>query len=91
LFSWHSDPRNLHVWWADRRLMSFGEFVERFQKRLKGLIGHICITELTQGEEPARAGAIFTYNTDMVDRFNYICSYLAPEHSAQGIESEAAI
>lgn len=36
IFKWQSNMENLHMWWADRRVMSYDEFVDDFHRRVKG-------------------------------------------------------
>lgn len=91
LFLWHSDLRNMHLWWADRNILSYEEFVEDLQRRLKTFIQLILMIDVEQGEEgdPVTAGMIYTYNTNLVDRYVYLCVYLVPEYTAKGIGPEA--
>jgi hypothetical protein len=39
-FRWMSDTRNLHLWWADREILSFDQFVDDFRRRDRGFFGH---------------------------------------------------
>lgn len=89
LFLWHSDTRNLHLWWADRNILSFEEFIEDFQRRLKTFIQTIFMIETVQDTKQVPVGIVYTYNTNLIDRYTYLCIYLSPEHTAKGIGPEA--
>lgn len=89
LFLWHSDPTNLHMWWADRHIQSFEEFANDFQRKLKSLIQTIFVIEVKEGESGNRAGMVYTYNAAWTDRYTYLCVYLSPEYTARRIGPEA--
>ncbi|MDW8226479.1 MAG: GNAT family protein [Anaerolineales bacterium] len=90
LFLWHSDPRSLYLWLADRYISSLEEFVEDFRRLLRTHIQIIFIIELVEeGKGQIPVGMVYTYNTSSVDRYTYLCLYLSPEHTAKGIGPEA--
>jgi len=90
IFLWHSDPQNLYLWFADRHIPSFEEFVEDFRRRLRTYIQIIFIIEIIQDKkEQTPVGMVYTYNTSLIDRYTYLCVYLSPEHTAKGIGPEA--
>lgn len=89
LFQWHSELGGLHLWWADRQLLSFAEFVNDFRQRLGTGAHVIMMVELIGEDRQTPVGVIYTYKTDLNDRYTYLYMYLAPEYTAQGIGPEA--
>ncbi|MCP4522471.1 MAG: GNAT family N-acetyltransferase [Cytophagales bacterium] len=81
IYECQTDLRNLHLWWEDRDLYSYESFVDDFQRRLRRFIHTFCIIE--HNNEPV--GFIYNYNTDFVDKYTYLCVYLKPEATAQGL------
>ena len=91
IFAWQSDLRNLHLWWEDRQILAFDDFVEDFRKRLRGPIQVLFIIELCEEEESEPVGMIYAYNTSFTDGYTYLCIYLTPRHTALGIGPEAGL
>jgi RimJ/RimL family protein N-acetyltransferase len=91
LFQWHSQMGNLAMWWADRQLVSYEEFVDDFQRRLGSLIQVILIVEVAGQECHTPVGMAYSYNTNLIDRYTHLCVYLSPEHTAHGIGPEAGV
>lgn len=89
LFQWHSDVHNLHLWWADRTILSFDEFVDDLRRRLRSHIQTMFMVDMLQDGDAIPVGMTYTYNANMVDRFTYLCVYLSPEHTRKGIGPEA--
>ena len=89
LFLWHSDASSLHLWWPDRYILSFDEFIDDLRKRIRTYIHHIMMVEYTQGNEKSVVGMVYNYNSNTVDRYTYLCVYLPPEYRAQQIGPEA--
>jgi RimJ/RimL family protein N-acetyltransferase len=88
LFEWHSEANNLHLWWANREILTFDQFVEDFQDRLRSSIHIIMIIE-TQDNSPTPVGMTYNYNPNFIDRFTYLCIYLAPQYTGKGLGPEA--
>lgn len=90
VFRWQSNTDNLYLWWADRTVLPFDEFVADFQRRLKGSIHQIFMVDVIESDEKAKTvGMVYNYQTNMVDKFTYLCVYLIPEYTAQGIGTKA--
>lgn len=78
----------MHLWWTDRDIMPFEEFVEDLQRRLRRFIQSIFLIETLDAAEPV--GLIYTYNANLIDRYAYLCVYLAPEYARRGFGPEAS-
>ena len=89
LFFWHSNPANLHLWWADRRILSFDDFVEDFRRRQTSQIHTVLMIDAVIDDTKQTIGMVYNYNTNWVDRYTYLCVYLSPEHTAKGFGPEA--
>jgi RimJ/RimL family protein N-acetyltransferase len=89
LFSWQSDLRNLHLWRTERDILSFEDFADDLRRRLRAFIQVLLMVEVTIDQHAVPVGIVYSYNTDLVDRYTYICVYLTPEFTAQGIGPEA--
>ncbi len=86
LFAWHGDVRNLHLWWADRRILAFDDFVDNLRARLRQRIYTIFLIEPNAIETGvAPMGMVYAYDLDPTDRFAYLCTYLTPDFVGRGI------
>lgn len=86
LFSWHTDARNIHLWWADRHVLSYEQFVEDFRSQFNGFMQAFFMIDYTNGKgDPQPAGLVYTYNTNWIDRYTYLSVYLAPDYTRQQI------
>jgi len=87
IFKWQTDTRQLHLWWADRDILPFEEFVTDLERRLRRFIHTIFIIESINDKKPA--GMVYSYNTSMLDRYTYLCVYLSPEYIRKSMGPEA--
>ncbi len=87
IFEWHSDLRSLHLWWDDREILPYEAFVEDFQRRLRRHIDTLFLIE--NKETKALIGMVYSYNTSLIDKYTYLCIYLIPEATQQGIGAVA--
>lgn len=81
IYDCQTDLRNLHLWWEEKDLLTYEAFVDDFQKKLRRFIHTFCIAEY----KGTPIGFIYNYNTNFVDQYTYICVYLKPEATAQGL------
>lgn len=88
IFRFQTDMRQLYLWWADRDILSFEEFVEDFQRRLRRFIQTIFIIESVN--EKKTVGMIYSYNANLIDRYAYLCVYLSPEYVGKNMGPEAS-
>lgn len=83
LFQWHTDARNIHLWWADRHVLSYEQFVEDFRSQFNGYMQAFFMVDYTDADdETYPIGLVYTYNTNWIDRFTYLAVYLAPDYTA---------
>lgn len=86
-FDWMSDIRNLHLWWADRNILSYNQFVDDFYHRDRSFFGHFfTIAESNASQDnraPSAIGLTYTYNLNYIDKFTYLAVYLVPEKTRQ--------
>lgn len=87
IFNWMYDLRNLHLWWADRTVLSYKQFVEDLNFRLDRFFGHFFVVEDKGTDAQSRSiiGLTYTYNVNYVDHHSYLCVYLIPERTQKGI------
>lgn len=84
LFTWHTDARNIHLWWADRHVLSYEQFVEDFRSQFNGFMQAFFMVDYTDAKGKSQpVGLVYTYNTNWIDRFTYLAVYLSPEFTAQ--------
>ena len=88
IFKFQTDMRQLHLWWADRDILPFEEFVEDLQRRLRRFIQTIFIIESATEKQPV--GIIYSYNANLIDRHAYLCVYLSPEYVGKNMGPEAS-
>lgn len=84
LFLWHTDARNIHLWWADRHVLSYEQFVEDFRSQFNGFMQAFFMVDFEDADgETKPVGLVYTYNTNWIDRFTYLSVYLSPEYTGQ--------
>lgn len=89
IFNWQSDTRQLHLWWADRDIFTYEEFVEDMDRRLRRFIHTIFMIETGDDQNKKPAGLVYNYNTSRIDRYTYLCAYLSPEYIRKRMGPEA--
>lgn len=91
LFVWHSDMRNLHLWWADRRILDYETFLDDLRSRLHGRIHTLFVIEApgARPDEAALMGMVYVYDMNAADGFAYLCIYLVPDFVGRGIGPSA--
>lgn len=87
-FQWMSEKNNHYMWWTDRQLFSYQHFVEDFHHRNRSFFGQFFTVESLEPDselESSIIGLTYTYKVNYIDRFAYICIYLIPEETKQGL------
>ncbi len=69
LFGWHADLSSLHLGWSDRQILSFEEFMGDLHRRLTRLVQVLFIVETASGEGPTPIGMVYTYGTNLIERY----------------------
>lgn len=91
-FNWMSDTRNLHLWWADRDILSYEQFINDFHRRDRGFFGHFfTVQEVASQKENSTSSVIgltYTYNVNYIDKHAYLAVYLIPEKTKQNLGFE---
>jgi ribosomal-protein-alanine N-acetyltransferase len=88
LFKWQSNAESIYMWWA-RRIMTFDEFIEDFQRRLRGFFHQIFMIDYIDDGKPITVGMTFDYQYNPIDKYAYLCIYFIPEYTAKGLGFEA--
>ena len=89
IFEWHFDPRQIHLWWDERHIQSYSEFVEDFDKRLRYFFFTFFIVIRKDEETDIPVGFTYTSRFNSIDRYVYSTMYLTQEHTGLGIGPEA--
>lgn len=82
LFEWHINTQNLHLWFVDRQIKLFEEFLDEFRRKFGRFFHTLFIIQCTESNKPL--GMVYFYNANFVDKIVYICIYLDPQFTAQG-------
>lgn len=85
LFQWHSRADELAMWWTDRKMMAFPDFVEDLEHRLRGSIFIFLMIDKPHEGEAETVGFTYAYQVNLIDRYAYVCTYLTREFTRQGI------
>ena len=89
---WHLDFEQVYLWWDERRLFTYEEFVEDIHKRLRYFFFTffiICYFSDNEGEIPV--GFTYTSRYNAVDRYLYGTIYLSKEYTSMGLGTEAGL
>lgn len=87
LFAWWNDPAMLFLWQHKRRIQSFEEWAQKFERLLNGTIDTFLV--ILEEETGKPIGFVYSYNTNAIDWYTYLCTFVDGEHLSQGCGKEA--
>lgn len=87
IHEWRSDLRYLHLWQAQRRVLSFDEFIPEIESTIRTSI-LLTVVE-TSSNRPV--GIVQAYNVNQVDRWAHLLMFLEPDSWSRGYALEAGI
>ncbi|NPA71647.1 MAG: GNAT family N-acetyltransferase [Gammaproteobacteria bacterium] len=88
---WHLEFEQMHLWWDERRLLSYEEFAEDFDKRLRYFFFTFFVIFYYHDGEETPVGFTYTSRYSAVDRHLYGTMYLTQEYTGRGLGPEAGI
>ena len=89
LYSWHFSTGQIHLWWDERHIRSFDEFVNDFNNKLRYFFFTFFVVVKREHETDIPVGFTYTSRFNPVDRYVYSTMYLDREFTGKGLGIEA--
>lgn len=89
IFSWQTDISDMYLWWEERYVLSYEQFCDNFQRRLRGFIDTALMVDIVNKAGHSTAGMIYNYKSNYIDKNTYICIYLDKQFRNKKIGTDA--
>ena len=88
---WHLEFEQIHLWWDERKVLTYEEFVEDFDRRLRYFFFTFFVIYYYGDGAEVPVGFTYTSRYSAVDRYLYGTMYLSRKYTGRGLGVESGL